>query len=111
MKIALDYDKTFTADPGLWRTFVHFAKQFGHEVRIVTYRDPIKDNIDEKVHPIKVIYTDGIAKRFYCLWFADDKKGWMPDVWIDDRPETAWENSKATPEILENWRNSPEYNA
>lgn len=110
MKIALDYDKTYTLDKWFWNAVIDLAADDGHEVRIVTYRDPVKDNIDKEVPDCPVIYTDGVAKKFYCQWFADDKKGWMPDVWIDDRPETVWENSKATPEILENWRASPEYN-
>lgn len=107
MKIALDYDKTFTADPGLWRTFAHFAKQFGHEVRIVSARHQVKDNIDAKVHPIEVIYCDGVAKQWFCHHVAE----WEPDIWIDDKPKNIYENGPLTRQQLEEWRKSPEYNA
>lgn len=109
MKIALDYDKTYTLDPVFWEEVSLLAEKYRHEIRIVTYRDPIVDNVDDKTNIVDVIYTDGIAKKFYCQWFADNKKGWMPDVWIDDRPEVIMNNSTATPEILEKWRESDEY--
>lgn len=83
MRIALDFDNTFTADASLWQTFVGLASARGHEVRIVTARDRTQNNIDEQVNGIPVIYCNGLAKRLYCSHFA----GWNPDIWIDDRPE------------------------
>jgi hypothetical protein len=79
MKIALYYDETFRAYPEFWLSFVSLARQFGHEVRIVTYRNgkfaPIED---PRALEIGVIYTDGRQKiNFYPA-----------DVWIDDCPET-----------------------
>lgn len=38
MKIALDYDETFTADPELWKPFVAHCKARLHEVKFVTAR-------------------------------------------------------------------------
>lgn len=103
MKIALDYDETYTKDPGLWEDFILMAWSRGHEVRIVTARSPVEDNIDDKVR-IPVIYCEGVAKRFHCTWFAEDRKGWIPDVWVDDKPQSVDNNSTATREHLVEWR-------
>lgn len=102
MKIALDYDDTYTKDPILWNVFIRDAERRGHEVRIVTARSPIEDRIDDVGIP--VIYCDGIAKRFYCVWFANDRKGWIPDIWIDDKPQSVDHNSTASKEVLAEWR-------
>src|SRR5690606_28829016 len=104
------YDRTYTLDPDFWDDVVAMADSRGHEIRIVTARSPTKDNIDDRV-PYHVIYCDGIAKKFFCHWFADNGEGWDPDVWIDDKPEGVSNNSTATKEILEEWRKSEEYNA
>ncbi len=82
MKIALDYDRTYTLDPKFWNGIVHDADMSGHDVRIVTARHKVLDNIDHKV-PCPVIYCDGVAKKFFCHHVAD----WNPDVWIDNKPE------------------------
>lgn len=112
MKIALDYDNTYTKDKIFWDIFVESAFRLGHEVRIVTARSPILDRIDHKVHPLlidNVIYCDGVAKRFVCHFFADNHQGWDPDIWIDDKPSSIDNNSKATKGILDLWRRSDEY--
>lgn len=106
MKIALDYDLTYTLDPYLWEGFITMAINAGHDVRIVTARSPILDNIDDKVSDLPIIYCDGVAKRFHCTWFADNGNGWIPDVWIDDKPQAVDNNSTATREQLEEWRAS-----
>lgn len=110
MKIALDYDKTYNADKEFWDEFVGLCWQYGHEVRIVTARSPKNDRLDpERISDLPIIYCDGIAKRFFCHWFADDGEGWDPDVWIDDKPEGIDKNSSATREVLETWRKSDDY--
>jgi hypothetical protein len=112
LKIALDYDKTFNLDPDFWSEFEILAHKYKHEVRIVTARSPKLDRLSkDRVRDIPVIYCDGVAKRFVCTHFADDYKGWIPDVWIDDKPESVDKNSTATREILEEWRKSEEYTA
>lgn len=104
MKIALDYDKTYTADRVFWSAFVTAAREHGHDVRIVTIRDDRYDRtqplIELEAH-IPIIYTRGVAKHWYCTHFGD---GFTPDVWIDDKPRTIFENSDATPEALVQWR-------
>lgn len=100
MKIALDYDETFTRDPDFWKMFANFAKNVGHEVRIVTARDRTHDNIDERVGDIPVIYCNGVAKWFICHHFED----WDPDIWIDDKPQSVHNNSNFTKPDLARWR-------
>lgn len=104
MRIGLDYDNTYSADPRLWRKFIDAARDYGHDVRIVTARD---DRFDRTVDMVAlerwcpVIYTRGTAKRWYCLHFVPD---FQPDVWIDDRPESILQNSPTSPEDLAAWR-------
>lgn len=86
MKIALDYDGTFTADPALWRRFCAHARNAGHEVRIVTMRD--RDGLEEVQQQAGpwvdgIILTDGKQKRAEAC-----AQGYIPHVWIDDCPES-----------------------
>lgn len=81
--IALDYDDTFTKDPGLWREFARCAIARGHSVAIVTFRgqDDIAD-IAPNVDGLQVICTDGMPKHASAA-----KQGFEVDIWIDDWPE------------------------
>lgn len=82
MKIALDYDKTFTADPMLWLAFVQLARESGHEVAIVTFRRPDREGGNDRVHRdakllgVKVFFAAGRPKA--AVYDAD--------IWIDDFP-------------------------
>ncbi len=80
MIIALDYDKTYTADPDLWEAFVGLAKARGHEVKICTMRRP-----DEAIQnpPVEVIYTSRKAKGLAM----------HADIWIDDNPIWIYQDS------------------
>lgn len=104
MRIGLDYDNTYSADPRLWRKFIDAARDYGHDVRIVTARD---DRFDRTVDMVAlerwcpVIYTRGIAKRWFLEHFGGD---FVADVWIDDKPESILANSSTTPEALAEWR-------
>jgi hypothetical protein len=80
MRIALDYDGTYTADPGLWQAFIEIAKARGHEVVCVTMR-----NVDEVMTPFgpsKYYFTDRKAKVP-----AMAQEGINIDIWIDDQPQ------------------------
>lgn len=104
MKIALDYDLTYTADRVFWNAFITAARESGHDVRIVTIRDERHDRTQPLIaleQHVPVIYTRGVAKEWFCTHFGD---GFLPDIWIDDRPRTILENSDATPEALVQWR-------
>lgn len=81
MKIALDYDGTYSADPELFNIFIRIAQQRGHEVYCVTMR---YDSLSEKVCdivPCKVFYTGRMAKIPYMK-----NIGYEFDIWIDDMP-------------------------
>lgn len=104
MRIGLDYDNTYSADPRLWRKFIDAARDYGHDVRIVTARD---DRFDRTVDMVnlerwcQVVYTRGTAKRWFCQRFCDD---FVPDIWIDDLPESILGNSTTSTEDLAQWR-------
>lgn len=79
MRIALDYDGTYTRDPILWADFISSAIGGGHEVVCVTMRhesEPVTGM------PCEIIYTDRKAKMFHMA-----KIGRPVDVWIDDNPQ------------------------
>jgi hypothetical protein len=80
MFIALDYDKTYTADPALWDAFVQSAQNRGHTVKIVTMRTP-----DETINgaPVEVVYTSRKAKATVV----------SADIWIDDSPQWVYQDS------------------
>ncbi len=82
MKIALDYDETFTAAPILWKMFIEFATQYGHDIKFVTYRDSRYNNDDICADAydckIDIIFTNGVQKQHV----------YQADIWIDDSPET-----------------------
>lgn len=74
MKIALDYDGTYTLDPEFWDAFIFEAKDRGHSVVIVTSRS--KDEPIESKTACHVIYCSYDAKE----------KFYNPDIWIDNDP-------------------------
>lgn len=78
MRIAIDYDGTFTRDPDLWRGFIQSAEEAGHHVVCVTSRDT-----DQPVQiPCDVIYA-GMQPKGPLM----ARMEMMPDIWIDDHPE------------------------
>lgn len=104
MKIAIDYDGTYSEDPALWDGVIELVTQAGHEARVVTARDDRLDRTAalvsvEKKHP--VIYTRGMGKRWFLERFGD---GFVPTNWADDIPESILENSKTSPADLAKWR-------
>ncbi len=106
MKIALDYDNTYTLDPDCWYNVIIEFLSSDHEVSIVTVRHeywdahPWLDDLKEEFE-IPVIFTDGRAKKDFCL-----ERGIEFDVWIDDRPQTITQNSTWSHESpdLRQWR-------
>lgn len=82
MIIALDFDETFTEDHSLWTSFVINAKNRGHKVTFVTYRDSRWGNYDIEYEAeclgLDIVYTAGKQKA-HCF---------KADIWIDDSPET-----------------------
>jgi len=84
MNIALDYDGTFDLDLIFWYTFIQIAATRGHNVCIVSAREPVQmHDIQDAVPPNTKIYATGlIPKRAYM-----ERQGIAIDVWIDDWPE------------------------
>jgi hypothetical protein len=83
MIIALDYDKTYTADPSLWDKFINDCKDKGHTVICITMRKPIlAEEIDRTIFAVdRLYYTSRKAKMVYAKLNRIDV-----DIWIDDKP-------------------------
>lgn len=79
MIIALDYDKTYTADKELWNTFINAAIKRGHKIICITMRRFPEEQIKDM--PLDIVYTDRRAKKKYA-----DENGIAVDIWIDDKP-------------------------
>lgn len=111
IKVALDYDNTYTLDPDGWRKLIRVMREFLHwDVRTVTMRseelDPIVDKpayMDMASGGIytflPIIYCDGKPKKEVC-----EQHDWVPDFWIDDKPKSIDHGSDLTPDMLEAWR-------
>ncbi len=87
MRIALDWDNTWTRDPRLWADVVEDFLHYEHDVRIVTMRSEdqigeLHDEMEAMGVSIPIITTNMAQKRPFC-----EQLGWIPDVWIDDSPE------------------------
>lgn len=99
MKIALDYDGTYTLNKQFWDDFIDMTRFYKDvDIRIVSHRHEELDKIDTNT---LVIYTDGVAKKWYCEHRGDR---WVPDIWIDDKPKGIFENGPLTDEQVEEWR-------
>lgn len=87
--ISLDYDRTFTAAPGMWRSFVALANERGNKVVCISRREETEQNVEEirsafagmDVSDI-VLCGTAVQKRD-----AAAQRGISVDVWIDDYPE------------------------
>lgn len=109
MRIALDYDNTYSADPTFWDSFIVNARHHGHEVFIVTARDERFDRTAPLVElekksfalggPLKIWWCRGVAKKWFMHHFGVDV-----DVWVDDKPESIFANSPTPRDELAQWR-------
>jgi methyl coenzyme M reductase subunit C-like uncharacterized protein (methanogenesis marker protein 7) len=83
MIIALDYDDTYTQDPALWNEIVELIRAKGHDISIVSERNP-EDMEDFDVGAwLDIYFTNGMPKREYMSLLENIQV----DVWIDDQPE------------------------
>lgn len=106
MRIAIDYDSTWTADPLFWQNFVLAAKASGHDVRMVTARNEQHDRTPALFaieREMKVYWTRGVAKGWWMSHFAE---GWIPEIVIDDKPGSWSNNSSMPPDALAEWRST-----
>lgn len=91
LTISLDFDGTFTAAPGLWRSFVTDAKARGNRVVCITRRDDTEENR----HALRDAFGDLHDELAGVLLCGRDQQkrsaaaaaGLTIDVWIDDYPE------------------------
>lgn len=89
LTISLDYDRTFTAAPGLWRSFMADAVARGNRVVCITRRDDTDENRTE----LRLAFGDLEVARIILCGSGTQKRdaaaaaGVDVDVWIDDYPE------------------------
>jgi hypothetical protein len=107
MLIALDYDGTYTADPGLWHPFITASRARGHRVFVVTMRFPSEGReLEQRLgrHVDRIIFTAREAKRRHVRRLGHDV-----DVWIDNHPE--YIDGDAPPATLAGVRRSARWGA
>ena len=107
MLIALDYDGTYTADPGLWHPFIAASRARGHVVFVVTMRFPSEGReVEQRLgpHVDRIIFTGREAKRRHLARLGHDV-----DVWIDNHPE--YIEGDASPATLAGVRRSARWGA
>lgn len=81
MRIALDYDGTYTADPGFWDKFIALCKEGGHEIFILTKRGVNNQGESAPVNGVKTYYSNRRAKARWA-----EENGVPVTIWIDDAP-------------------------
>jgi len=89
LTISLDYDRTFTSAPGLWRSFIVDATGRGNSIVCISRREDTEANREE----LRLAFGDlDVAQVLLCG--PDTQKraaaaaaGLEVDVWIDDYPE------------------------
>jgi hypothetical protein len=108
MRIALDFDGTFTLDRDWWSAFIMSAQSRGHTVDIVTIRHPEADRLILHEHlenlGCLLVYCDGEPKEKVA-----ERLGIKYDVWIDDRPRGIIEGTDLSSEQLAEWRKTDGY--
>jgi HK97 family phage prohead protease len=90
--ISLDFDQTFTAAPGLWRSFMTEALARGNRVCCVTRREDNEKNREE----LRLAFGEHFGDLAGVVLAGPDRRkrsaaadaGLSPDIWIDDKPET-----------------------
>lgn len=87
--ISLDYDRTFTAAPGLWRSFIVDATGRGNRIVCISRREDTEANREE----MRLAFGDlDVAQMILCGTGTQKRDaaaaaGLEVDVWIDDFPE------------------------
>jgi hypothetical protein len=91
LTISLDFDGTFTAAPGLWRSFVTDAQARGNRVVCITRREDTEENraalrsgfgdLHDELAGVLLVGPDQQKRS------AAAAAGLSIDIWIDDYPE------------------------
>jgi hypothetical protein len=79
LTIAIDWDHTITAAPGLFKDFIDLAKAQGHTVIVITGRQSSDSVVPP--WPIEIVYAGSEWKKT-----AAKNAGYIVDIWIDDQP-------------------------
>ncbi len=110
MRIALDFDGTYTEHPALWDAFIALAKAHGHTVNVVTLRHPVHDRIgvDRRLEQLGagIVYCDGRPKHEVAK-----ERGLSYTIWIEDDPRCVHEGSRINEEQLAAWRKNDVHKA
>ncbi len=89
LTISIDYDRTFTAAPGLWRSFIADATNRGNRIVCISRREDNEVNREE----MRLAFGDLDVSQLVLCGTGTQKrdaaaeKGLDVDVWIDDYPE------------------------
>lgn len=89
LTISIDYDRTFSAAPGLWRSFIVDATGRGNRVVCISRREDTEANREE----LRLAFGDlDVAQVVLCGTTTQKRDaaataGLDVDVWIDDYPE------------------------
>ncbi len=87
MRIAIDYDDTYTADPVTWCKVIRVLEEAGHKVVCVSSRFADYDNFEELGRHIprnmNLVLCDHNAKAEVMA-----NRGTLVDIWIDDNPNS-----------------------
>ena len=101
LTISLDFDGTFTAAPGLWRSFVADAQARGNRVVCITRREDTEENRAA----LRTAFGDLHDELAGVLLVGPDQRkrsaaaaaGISVDIWVDDYPEGIVEPAQAGP--------------
>lgn len=96
LTISIDYDRTFSAAPALWRSFILDATGRGHRVVCVSRREDTEENRAE----LRLAFGDHVSVLVLCgpnvqKRAAAAAAGLEVDVWVDDYPEGIPETAAA----------------
>lgn len=108
MRIALDFDGTYTEDPEFWNGFIIAAQRKDHTVQIVTFREkdtPLPNEDWFRDIGVLVFYTAREAKKRYM-----DRMGLAIDIWIDDNPDLICNPSEWTDDQYRLWKEQEQKN-
>lgn len=91
LKIALDYDQTYTADKLLWNRFIKLAINMDHEIKFVTARFENADTYHNKDWRTNADIEADANQLGIDIVYCNHKpkqEVYNADIWIDDRPAT-----------------------
>jgi hypothetical protein len=89
LTISVDYDRTFNAAPGLWRSFIVDATRRGNRIVCISRREDTDANREE----LRSAFSDLDVSQVVLCGTGQQKRaaaaaaGLEVDIWIDDYPE------------------------